>query len=402
MMRIPRPGRAVRATLVVSVLILGVIYGGMAVWPRLDGYWTMRTLDRRWHDASLSAAARADAAERLAEFGPDAAPYLVSAARDPDGRVREQAYSYLAGLEPIRDEAVEICLKAVTDDREPRARAAAATSLGSLAYFLRGQQSDQRRVIITTLEAAGQDASPIVRRAAVRAMIGADASGVDPGPWLLDTDRQVRMAAAEAVYWLDPVNRRRMVPTLQAMIRQTDPGRPGDVIRPLNLLVRVDRSAGQVLVPMFVSWLGHEDERVREYALRYLVALGPAAREAVPALVRLLEHSRPAERSRAGFAIVSIDPAACDRAAASLLALLCDSAIPPQERIEALGPLSVMINHTGVPAHLRDEALRTIRALPDRPETHPEFGRRLIRFLEYHKGVQERAAAAAAQRVHVQ
>ncbi len=70
-------------------------------------------------------------------------------------------------------------------------------------------------MIIPALATAGRDASPVVRYAAVRAMIEANAVGIDPSPWLEDPDPLVRYAAAEAVYWLEPANRGRMIPTLR-------------------------------------------------------------------------------------------------------------------------------------------------------------------------------------------
>jgi hypothetical protein len=124
MVRVPQLGRAVYVILALAVLILVITYGGMELWPRLEAYQTMRSLDRQWRDARLTASARRKAADMLAEFGPDAAPFLLTAARDEDSRVRERAFAYLAGLDPIPDEAVQICMTALKEDREPTARAA--------------------------------------------------------------------------------------------------------------------------------------------------------------------------------------------------------------------------------------------------------------------------------------
>jgi HEAT repeat protein len=99
MARMSQLGRPVYATLGLAVLILVVTYGSMAVWPRVADYRQMRDLDRLWRDRSLPPAARIKAAEMLAEFGPDAAPYLMAAARDPDDLVRLKAYSFLSGIE---------------------------------------------------------------------------------------------------------------------------------------------------------------------------------------------------------------------------------------------------------------------------------------------------------------
>jgi hypothetical protein len=122
----------------------------------------------------------------------------------------------------------------------------------------------------------------------------------------------VRLAAAEAIYWLDRDHRGRMVPTLQAMILQAGPDRPGDVMRPMGLLYRVDPSACRSLVPTFVSWLRHDDADVRGRVVVWLAHLGPLATDATPALEAMLDRGLPSDRTRAAFAIISIDPARCD------------------------------------------------------------------------------------------
>jgi hypothetical protein len=395
MMRMPRLGRGVYATLGLAILVLTVTYGGMEVWPRIQEYRAMRALDRRWHDASLSIAERTKAVEMLAEFGPDAAPYLLAAAHDADGRMRERAYAYLAGLDPIPEEGVRICLAALKEDRQPRARAAAVESLGMVAFASRQGRPDRRQRLIESLVVAGRDESPIVRHAAMRAMINADAAGVDPSPWLQDPDWAVRLAAAEAILWLDPTNKARMVPVLQAMILQANPARSVAVGRPLGLLLRVDRSACRGLVPTFVSWLGHEDPDIRGRVVGWLLQLGPVARDAIPALEPLLDRGRPADRAGVAMAIVVIDPTTCERASACLLALLGDAALHPRERIRALHPLNVVLNQPGVPTTVRDAALKELRAIPARPGIHPELGLRVRQFLEFQQTARARAASEA-------
>jgi HEAT repeat protein len=398
MMRLPRLGRPIYVTLGLAIGILVVTYGGMEAWSRIETYWRMRALDRRWHDTSLSVAARAKAAQMLAEFGSEAAPYLLAAAQDADNRVREKACSYLGGLEPLPEEAVIICLTALKQDSEPRVRASAAESLGSVAYAARRGRLDRRQQIIESLVAAGRDESPIVRHAVVRAMIGADANNVDPSPWLEDSDRSVRLAAAEAMLWLNPANQRRMVPMLQAMILQASPERPGDMIRPLGLLFRVEPSACRSLVPTFVSWLNHEDADIRIRIVDWLALMGPIARDAIPALEAQLNHGRPTNRVHAAFAIIIIDPSACERATADLLALLRDVGIHPRERIQALNPLNAMFHQPGVPGRVRDNAMKDIRTIPDQPGNHPEFVLRVRQFLEAQESDRSRPRAIPTAR----
>ena len=81
MASMPQLGRAVYAILVLAILVLVVTYGGMAIWPRVEAYRTMRALDRRWHDPGLLGRRAVKASEMLAEYGPEAAPYLLAAAR---------------------------------------------------------------------------------------------------------------------------------------------------------------------------------------------------------------------------------------------------------------------------------------------------------------------------------
>jgi HEAT repeat protein len=385
MVRVPKLGRPVYVVLGLAILVLVVIYGGMALWPRIETYQGMRALDQLVRDRSQPAEARARAAEMLAEYGPDAAPYMLEAAHDAEGRVREKAYAYLASLEPLTEEALVICLTALKEDGEPRARASAATSLGPAAYVAREGPPHRRQRILDCLIEAGRDRSPIVRHAAVRAMIGANAVDIDPGPWLEDSDRSVRLAAAEAIFWLSPADRGRAVPTLQAMILQAGPDRPAEVMRPLGLLFRVDPSACRSLVPTFVTWLRHDDAEARGRVVVWLANLGSLAQDATPALEAMLDRGTPASRTRVAFAIINIDPAGCDRAAAALLALLGDAAAHPRDRGLALPTFDAMFRHRRVPARLRDETLKNLRTIRDQPDIHPELGLRIRQFIEYHE-----------------
>jgi HEAT repeat protein len=382
MMRMPRLGRSVRVTLGLAITLLVAIYGGMEVWPRVETYWQMRSLDRDWHDAGRSPAARAKAAEMLAEYGPEATPYLLAAARDADGGIRETAYNYLGSLEPVPEEAVQICLAAVKSDSEPRARGKAAMALGAVAYTCRQGRLDRRRVMLASLVEAGRDTSPIVRRDVVRAMVGAQAAEIDLGPWLEDADRSVRLAAAEAVLWLDPAHRQRAVPTLQAMVLQAGPDHPGELVRSMDLLIRADPSACRGLVPTFISWLRHDDDDARARVIRWLGNLGPMAREATPALEAMLDGGRTVDRILASAAIIRVDPAGCHRAVGCLVTVLADAAISPRHRGATLQPLRMMFRHPHVPAPIRDRALRDMRIIPDQPDIHPELARGIRQLVE--------------------
>lgn len=384
MMRVPRLGRPIYVTLGLAILVLIVIYGGMELWPRIEAYRRMRELDRLWHDRSLSSAQRIKAAEMLAEFGQESASYLVEAARDADAGVRERAYAYLAGFDPIPEEGFVLCLAALKEDREPRARATAAVSLGSVAYADRARRPGRRRHILDSLVESGRDESPMVRHAAMRAMVGAHAVEVDVSPWLDDSDRSVRLAAAEAMLWLDPAHKDRFVPMLQAMVLQAGPERAAELIPPLGLLFRADPPACRGLVPTFVTWLRHEDAEVRGRVVLWLAYLGPLAQDATPTLEAMLDRGRTLDRALAAAAIIQIEPARCDRAVVSLLTVIGDARIPPRERGMVLQTFDTMFRHAKVPDRLRAQTIKGLRPIPDQPDIHPELGFRIREFVAFY------------------
>jgi hypothetical protein len=169
---------------------------------------------------------------------------------------------------------------------------------------------------------------------------------------------------------------------LQAMVLQAGPDSPGVVRRSMSLLSQADPSACRGLVPTFVTWLGHEDAEARSRVVLWLANLGPIARDATPALEAILQGGPPADRARAAMAIIHIDPTGCDRAVASLLALLADAAASPRDRGLALQPFAAMFRHAGVPARIRDRTLSDLRTLPDQPGIHPELAVRIRQLIE--------------------
>ncbi len=381
MVRIPqRLRRPIPATLGLSILLLGVIYGGMEVWPRIQTYRQLTKLDGMRRDPSLTSAARAEAAQRMAEFGVDASAYMPALAHDTDARVREKAYAYLSSTEPITDEAVELCLGGLRSDVEPRARAMAACGLGPTAFLSRGDHSDRRQRILNSLTAASRDGSAIVRSAVLQAMINAQAIEFDPGPWLEDPDRSVRLVAAEAIFWLDPRHRDRVIPALRAMVVEAHPERPTEVLRPMGLLYRIDPTICRELVPTFVGWLRHDDPEVRVRVAFWLANLGPLAQSALPALGTMLATGPPAQRTGAAMAVICVEPSGCAQAAEALVAVLGDPIIEPRQRAEAIRPLAVLFHNQEVPARLRETTRDRVRSILDQPGLHPLLGDR-IRFL---------------------
>jgi HEAT repeat protein len=368
MARVRRFGPLFYGTMAVACLVLLGTYGTLELRPHVRAALRFRAINRQWHDSSLPLAARRKAAEQLADFGSDAVPAYLSAVDDPNGQVRMTAYAHLASLRPVSSEAIAACIAAVAKDPDPRARAAAAEALASAASTVEAGPGGHRQAIVEALVAAGHDASPIVRLAMLRAMAAGQVMMIDPGPWLEDSDRSVRLAAAWAVLSLDPANQKRIVPSMRAMITGADPAYPVDMGEPLALLYRVDPQACTEFVPVVISLLRSQDRETRRAAIHWLGNLGAEARSAIPMLEALMDRGDGGERSHVARVLLLIDPALRDRVVAYLFATLRDGKIPAEERSWAFIPLRMLLNDPHVPARIRAEILRQLRAMQDEPE----------------------------------
>ena len=119
-------GPLLYGTLVVACLILAGL-GLWSLWPTWRQSWEMRTYASELRGPSPLFAQRA--AEKLAQAGPVAVPWLADAARDPDARVRSLALSTLGYTRPPSKAAVEALIAGLRDD-DARARCEAADALG--------------------------------------------------------------------------------------------------------------------------------------------------------------------------------------------------------------------------------------------------------------------------------
>ena len=178
--------------------------------------------------------------EAVAAMGPDAAPFLAEALRDPHPGVREQAARVLgrcgdAGSAPLLRDLL-------ARDPEEEVRAAAAGSLGELAD----------PPTVHALREALSDRSHAVRAAAAAAL---DALG-----WRSESDDERATHLVATAQW----------PALARL--------------------------GAVAVPWLVRVLGDDHYEVRRGAGETLLGLGPVAR---PALVRAREGPDPAVRDEA-------------------------------------------------------------------------------------------------------
>ncbi len=161
---------------------------------------------------------------------------------------------------------------------------------------------------VTPLAALLQDASPMVRSRAANALaaIGAPAKSAAPALVALtnDPDEKVRRQAVKALGCIRP-GPEVTGPLFVKLLEDPD---PGVRMRVLNALAE----AGAEAVPGLVK--GLQNEKSAYWACVVLREIGPAAKEAVPALTAKLKDPQPAIRREAILALAAMDQAAVSAA----------------------------------------------------------------------------------------
>lgn len=157
---------------------------------------------------------------------------------------------------------------------------------------------------VTRLAGLLQDASPMVRARAARSLgkIGAAAKPAAPALVALakDPDEKVRRQAVKALGHIRP-GREVVGPLFQELLEDADPGVRS---RALHALAEIGAEA----VPGLVEAL--QDEEQAYWACLVLREIGPAAKQAVPALAAKLKDPRPEVRREAILALAAMDEAA--------------------------------------------------------------------------------------------
>jgi HEAT repeat protein len=238
--------------------------------------------------------ARREAAEELGWIGPPAKAALgalTEALQDPDGLLRVRAASAIAAIDP-QHPAYLPALAGALKEQDGRVRKAAIRALGDIGPEAKGAvpalvaivqgDSDLRPAAIETLGRIGPDA-----RAAVGQLIEALK---DPG---------VKAVASTALGRIGPAART-AIPALAEELQRT-----ADVNLPAaRALARIGGpDAARAVVPYLVRLLDKADPEQRWDTIYILGTMGPDARDAVPALVKLAEGGHPS----AGVALVQID-----------------------------------------------------------------------------------------------
>jgi HEAT repeat protein len=308
------------------------------------------------------------AGEILVRLGPAAVPGLLGALKSPNPRVRESAIERLGQIGKPAAGAVP-ALQAALEDEDTNVRllaaealgrigSAAAPALAALQTRLSSWEADTRRgavraldrmgvdakevvpdlvsclfdpdevvrygaasvlgragsageEVLTALEGALDDASPPVRLAAALALARLDSGRIPQAVQTLHSLAQganpsLRREAVEALFTVQPPSAHDLFPLLEADLRELP---DAEAIRLTSALARMDPARVPALLPELVNRLNRPDAPRAEQAAVALGQLGPAARPAVPELVRWLPRPGSlAVRRAVTNAIRAIDP----------------------------------------------------------------------------------------------
>ena len=304
---------------------------------------TLQSTDSRQREAALMALMSSGSTKIV--------PYLVQAAHDSRGERRVLACRYLitAGINP--EVAVPI-LVAAASDTDPTVRFEAASSFGRLA---RGGVFGMERLMNTPLTRTAVDfraaSIPALRRllkdqegttrvAAAEALghFGPDAgAAADLTAATGDKERDVCLAAAQALLRVngsaDPSVGRRLV----ALV--ADPEPIADRRAVLDLVLSASTEVQDQAAVALAGLLNAGEISTTADVMECLVAMGPRARAALPAIERQLDDEDPAQRAGATIALASIEGKPTARVIHLLLKMVADLSVPVGWRQAAMGKI---------------------------------------------------------------
>jgi HEAT repeat protein len=216
---------------------------------------------------------------------------LITAIKSAQGDARVQAIDQLGA---VGGDAAVKPLSGLLSDPSAEVRAHAAAALGAVG--------DPAKSAVPAIVQLLRDEDPIVRRQAVHAIMA-----IRPGPQVT-------------------------VPLAVKLLEDSDPG-----VR-LRILDAISQ-AGPAALPGLIEALSNE--KAAYWACLVLREMGPAAKDAVPALTARLKDSRPEIRREAVLALAAMDEAAAP-SAKEIAALLNDEqvAIPATYALARLGKVS--------------------------------------------------------------
>ena len=240
---------------------------------------------------------------------------LLAAMEDSSPRVRSNAASALAGFGPAAKEGVP-ALTTALDDKDSSMRAGAALTLGRIGPEAKAATTK----LIELLRAEPKAGEPkslfedVVRRNAAMALgritRGTDVAVAPLIAALDDKGLEVGVYAAIALGEIGPAAKAAVGP-LQGFIQTEKDARIR--IHAAAALMRIDPQFAKSSIEILVAALTDERMFVRHNALTALEGLGPLAKEAMPALQKLLQDPNKAIQDDAARAIKKIDAEAAKK-----------------------------------------------------------------------------------------
>jgi HEAT repeat protein len=235
---------------------------------------------------------------------PKSVSELVRYLDHSSAKTRGQAAERLAELGPQAKSAVPFLLKIAENDQDAFTRRLALTALTKIGPPEAGD--------LESVQTALGDSSVEVRKYAAEILgkMGADGrpAASKLASALKDRDTRVRQVAAHSLGLLGPEARDVSFPALSDALRDTD--------HDVRVAAAEALASGNITGPGDVRFLGellkHIDPEVRGHAARAIGRLGGAAKASVPTLMELTKNSDPASRRGAVDALSQLGPDAKD------------------------------------------------------------------------------------------
>ena len=272
-------------------------------------------------------------------------PYLLEAAHDSRPEVRVLACRHLPETDADYAVMVPILVVAASDLVE-NIRCEAALAFGRI----RSQRVSQGGVSIPITDVGGM--APGLRAESIKALrrllkekalgtriAAADALGrLGPDPEAVvdlvaatrDAGRELQFSAAQALLKINGANDPTAGRTLVALIGSRDP--IGDRLGILNLVRSTGEEVQDQVIVALASLLTEADPAIHQDAIDCLIAAGPRARTALPAIERLLNDKDPDRRCMAAIAVARVDGKISPRTLAILLRMIEDVDVLPERR----------------------------------------------------------------------
>jgi HEAT repeat protein len=282
-------------------------------------------------------AIRAEVAANLGLMGRPARPALAglhTALKDPAPLVRVRAAEAVAriDLDPRAPDAVVPVLVTALQEERPKVRQAAAEAL-----WVMGADA---HAAVPKLAGRLSDKSPYVRWASLETLgrIGGAAEQAVPAVVELLKDSDLRGIAVQALGNIGPKARA----GLPALLQEFKAGN-GETYRMSVAwaLIRIEPQSAKVAVPLLIERVKRGDDRISLEAIQALMAMGPEARAAIPALTEVVRGGRDVLPAWSAYALARIAGREAPLAIPHVLELLDHDIVDASDLVAELGPPAV-------------------------------------------------------------